>query len=82
MLWGTDAPFPWTPGVKLEWRPHPNATSTGSISTSGRYSVSSIKEGVWQAWKLAPGGPWFAMLGMPTETKDAAEALCQADADR
>ncbi len=66
--------------MKLEWRPHPDPLSLGRITSNGRYTVSSIEDGVWQAWKIAPGGPWFAMLGLPRPTREAAMALCDADA--
>jgi hypothetical protein len=69
--------------MTLEWtRIHPDAR--GSRTKCGGYSVCSIGTGSdeqWEAWKLAPGGPWFAplKLGLPDEA--AARAIAQADAD-
>jgi hypothetical protein len=66
--------------VTLEWRPHPDKGAEGGITVCGRYSVSRYV-GLWQAWKLAPGGCWFAPMGLRLPSKEEAEAVCQTDAD-
>lgn len=66
--------------MTLEWLPHPDPGAVGGITKCGRYSVSRYGE-LWQAWKLAPGGPWFAPLGLRGASKEEAEKLCQSDVD-
>lgn len=65
----------------LEWQPiAPDAR--GYRSKCGHYAVCSIGEGyaTWEAWKLAPGGPWFAPLKMGLPSQDAAREICEQDA--
>jgi hypothetical protein len=59
--------------------------SIGSRSRCGRYSVCPCygkgeEPESWEAWKLAPGGPWFGNLrkGLPSEA--AAREICEQDA--
>jgi len=55
----------------------------GYRSTCRRYSVCSITtDGVetWEAWKMVPGGAWFAPLVNGLATEDAARAAAEADA--
>jgi hypothetical protein len=33
----------------------------------------------WEAWKLAPGGPWFAPLKLNLTDEATARALCEQD---
>jgi hypothetical protein len=69
--------------MTLEWLPLALG-DRGFRSKCGKYSVCSIGDGhvTWEAWKLAPGGPWFAPLqhGLPSE--EAAMAVAQADSER
>jgi hypothetical protein len=66
--------------VQLEWKPIAGGNGS-SISACSNYSTGVADDGLWQAWKLAPGGWCFAPLacGLPDET--AARAIAQADAD-
>jgi len=64
--------------MSLEWRVLPERY-VSQLSTCGRYSVSEYA-GAWQAWKLAPGSPWFAPLALRAASKEEAEALCEKDA--
>lgn len=66
--------------MTLEWQPHLNAPDQlGGVTKCGRYSVSSIGGGLWQAWRLAPGGPWFAPLELRAADEAEAKALCEKD---
>lgn len=65
--------------MTLTWRTL-DERYVSQVSTCGRYSVSEYA-GAWQAWKLAPGAPWFAQLGRRAPSKAEAEALCQSDAE-
>jgi hypothetical protein len=70
----------------LEWvRLHPDAI--GSRSKCGTYSVcplygKSDKPESWEAWKLAPGGPWFANLRKDLPSEDAARGICEQDVQK
>jgi hypothetical protein len=65
--------------MTLEWRPFDKAEHC-AVSSCGRYSVSEYNGG-WHAWKLAPGGPWFAPIAQNLADETAARAKCQADAE-
>lgn len=68
--------------MTLEWQ-SPRTDERGYRSQCNRYSVCSItQDGIetWQAWKLAPGGPWFAPLALGLETEDDARAAAESDA--
>jgi hypothetical protein len=70
--------------MKLEWQDK-RTDERGYYSTCKRYSVCSVGSGEderWQAWKLAPGGAWFAPLETNLLSEQAARASAQADADR
>jgi hypothetical protein len=64
--------------MALEWLPLDRENC--SVTKCGRYSVST-HGGTWQAWRLAPGGPWFAPLNLKLPDEAAARAIAQADAD-
>lgn len=63
--------------MTLEWRPSVNSERC-AVSTCGRYSVSEY-QGHWQAWKLAPGGAWFAPLGLRVDDEAAAKEVAERD---
>lgn len=65
--------------MPLEWRTLP--TENCRVSTCGRYAVS-VCDGQWSAWKLAPGGPWFAPLAQKLADQESAERLCNEDSWR
>jgi len=64
--------------MSLEWRQH-ETDATCWVTKCGRYSVST-RQGVWDAWKLAPGGPWFAPLRQNLADEASAKAVAEADA--
>jgi hypothetical protein len=73
--------------MSLEWvRLHPLAI--GSRSKCGNYSVCpffrdprrSDEPDSWEAWRLTPGGAWFAPLEMGLPTEEAARERCEQDA--
>lgn len=70
--------------MSLEWvRLHP--LSIGSRSKCGAYSVCPLygkgdEPESWEAWKLAPGGPWFAPLKLGLPSEGAAREICEEDA--
>jgi hypothetical protein len=66
--------------MPLEWKPIPGGNGS-SISTCSNYSIGATDDGLWQAWKLAPGGAWFAPLARGLTSEAAAQAVAQADAD-
>jgi hypothetical protein len=79
----------WNPNrvgasVTLEW--HDKRTDErGYRSKCGRYSVSSIGDGPsesWEAWKLAPGGPWFAQIAVGLRTEQAAQDVCELNSQQ
>jgi hypothetical protein len=66
--------------MTLEWRQH-EAEANCWVTSCGRYSVSydHLVE-TWRAWKMAPGGPWFAPFGRePMSTAEDAKAICEGD---
>jgi len=66
--------------MTLEWQSHPNEPeSSGGVTKCGRYAVSTLGGGLWQAWKIAPGSPWFAPLGLKLPSEAEAKALCEKD---
>jgi hypothetical protein len=68
--------------MSLEWtRIHEDAI--GSHSKCRRYSVcpSNDTKSLWEVWKLAPGGPWFALLAKNLPTETAARDVAQNDWD-
>lgn len=66
--------------MTLEWKPFDHSENC-SVTTCRRYSVS-VHNGAWQAWKLAPGGPWFAPLGLRHADEAAAKAAAERDCAR
>jgi hypothetical protein len=65
---------------QLEWqRIHPDAI--GSHTKCQRYSVcpSNDDKTLWEVWKLAPGGPWFALLDKGLPSEDAAKERAEKD---
>lgn len=64
--------------MTLDWV---RQTEHSSVSRCGRYSVSEI-EGAWMAWRMAPGGPWFARLEGDVNSEQAAKDLCETDSER
>lgn len=66
--------------MTLEWQDK-RTDERGYRSTCNRYSISSVTldgEEFWQAWKLVPGGAWFAPLKL---AKTEAEAVAAAESD-
>jgi hypothetical protein len=66
--------------MTLEWqRIHPDAI--GSHSKCRRYSVcaDNDEKTIWQVWKLAPGGPWFALLAKNLPNEEAAREVAEQD---
>lgn len=70
--------------MPLEWQ-NPRTDERGYRSQCNRYSVCSITQDgreTWQAWKLAPGGPWFAPLALNLTTESEARLAAELDAER
>jgi hypothetical protein len=69
--------------MSLEWaKNHPDAL--GYHSTCKRYSVCVTRDANgehWEAWKLVPGGVWFAPLAINLPSEEAAKARAQQDAN-
>lgn len=68
----------------LEWQPMVSG-SRGYYSACKRYSVCSAgpeDNAEWQAWKLAPGGPWFAPLALGLPSEQAARESAEKDAEK
>lgn len=68
---------------KLEWLPMPHG-ARGYRTRDGRYSVCSTgaEPNVrWEAWKMVPGGAWFAPLAGNLESEQFARRVAQLDAD-
>lgn len=68
--------------MTLEWRQHehdPNVwlTECRNYCVSYDHMISS-----WRAWKLSPGGPWFAPLGKKQMDCDEAKQFCVEDSER
>ena len=66
--------------MTLQWtKIHPNAS--GSHTKCHRYSVCRTNdEGtLWELWKMAPGGPWFALLEKNLPSEDAAQRRAERD---
>lgn len=69
--------------MPLEWQDK-RTDERGYRSACNRYSISGITidgEEFWQAWKLVPGGAWFAPLSRPDRSEEAARAAAEADAE-
>lgn len=65
----------------LEWE---SVSATAARTKCRRYTVgSSLVDGreVWETWKMAPGGPWFAILAKNLTDERAARAAAEADAE-
>lgn len=68
--------------MAIEWQDK-HTDERGYRSRCNRYSVCSITQDgleTWEAWKLAPGGPWFAILASKLPSEGAARAAAEADA--
>lgn len=66
--------------MTLEWQA-PRTDEPGYKSSCNRYMVCQ-SEDIWQTWKLAPGGAWFALLGNNLSDEFDARAIADADAQR
>lgn len=65
--------------MPLEWiKIHPDAS--GSHTKCKRYTICVDPNGQWEAWKLVPGGAWFALLEKNLTSEDAAKARAELDA--
>lgn len=65
--------------MTLEWRQN-EADANCWVTVCGRYSVSlDHLIGTWRAWKLTPGGPWFAPLGKKRMDFEEAKRFCEED---
>lgn len=65
----------------LEWE---SVSATAACTKCRRYTVgSSVVDGreLWETWKMAPGGPWFAILAKDLANESAARAAAEADAE-
>ena len=68
--------------MTLEWQDK-RTDERGYKSTCNRYSVCSItNNGVetWEAWKMVPGGAWFAPLATNLPNESEARKAAEADA--
>jgi hypothetical protein len=66
--------------MTLEWRQLP-AQDISYVSECRRYAVGyDGQHKMWRSYRLAPGGPWFAVLGQSMPTEGGAKAQCEADA--
>lgn len=66
--------------MTLEWvKIHPAAS--GSHSKCMGYTTCRTNDAgtLWEVWKLAPGGPWFALLEKNLPSEDAAKARAEQD---
>lgn len=63
--------------MTLEWQPLDRENCM--VTKCGRYAVST-HDGQWQTWRLAPGGPWFAPLGLKLPDEATAKGLAEVDA--
>jgi len=64
--------------VSLQWEKiHPDAS--GSHTKCKRYSTCVDPNGLWELWRLVPGGAWFSQISknLPSE----AEAKLRAEED-
>jgi len=69
--------------MTLEWQDK-RTDSRGCYSKCNRYSVCSTGEGSderWTAWKVVPGGAWFAPLACGLMTEDEARSIAERDAE-
>ena len=64
--------------MTLEWQPIDRENCM--VTKCKRYAVST-HDGQWQAWKLVPGGAWFAPLKLKLPDEESARKVAQADAD-
>jgi len=67
--------------VTLEWQPMPEG-ARGYLSSCRKYSVCSVTiqgQELWEAWKLAPGGPWFAPLQLGLANEEDAKRAAEED---
>lgn len=65
--------------MTLEWRQLPTS-EVSYITACGKYSVGfDGQHRVWRAYRLAPGGPWFAPIGHEA-TIEGAKQVAEADA--
>lgn len=68
--------------MSLEWQKiHPDAS--GYHSSCKRYSICVTRDAkgeCWEAWKLVPGGVWFAPLEMNLPDEAAAKERAERDA--
>jgi hypothetical protein len=62
----------------LEWE---SVSPTAARTKCRRYTVGADDSGLWQTWKLAPGGPWFAILAKNLPDEAAARAVAQSDTE-
>lgn len=63
--------------MTLEWRQLPT-TEICHVTACGRFSVAfDAQYSVWRAYRLAPGGPWFALLGQHSTSEAGAKATCE-----
>jgi hypothetical protein len=67
--------------MSIEWKKI-HADASGSHSKCGRFTVCRTNDAgtLWEVWKLAPGGPWFALLEKNLTSEDAAKARAEQDA--
>lgn len=68
--------------MTLQWQGK-RIDERGYKSVCNRYSVCSIVYNdveTWEAWKMVPGGAWFAPLAIGLRSEDEARKAAEADA--
>ncbi len=69
--------------MPLEWQ-NKRTDERGYRSVCNRYSVNSIGEGKherWEAWRMVPGGAWFAPIVVGLMSEAEARAAAESDAE-
>jgi hypothetical protein len=67
--------------MTLEWEiVSPSAARTKCRRYTVGSSVVDDRE-LWETWKMAPGGPWFAILAKDLADENAARAAAERDAE-
>lgn len=68
--------------MTLEWRQH-EVEKDCWVTACGRYCVSydNVRD-TWRAWKLVPGGAWFAPLRKKPMSENEAKLFCAEDSER
>lgn len=63
----------------LEWtKIHPDAS--GSHTKCKRFTTCVDPNGLWELWKMVPGGAWFHQLANSMPSEDEAKRRAEVDA--